>query len=281
MIFWLASYPKSGNTWVRALLTNYLNDADVPVDINQLAGGPIASSRLWFDEWVGIEASLLDDTIIERLRPEVYRCLVRETPETIHMKVHDAYLRTDRGEPLFPPDVTAGVIYVLRNPLDLAMSCANHWGVDIERAVTNLCNPEFSLARSLDRLANQLRQYLGSWSGHVRSWVDESELPVFLIRYEDLHSDTERVFGEAVRFCGLPFDAGRVQKAVAFSSFSILQKQEQEKGFRESPPLMSGVFFRQGKVGGWRDELPPDLAKRLIEANGEAMRRFGYLEQTP
>ncbi len=64
MIYWLASYPKSGNTWLRTLITNYLRDAETPADINELDGGPIASARLWFDEWVGVEASLLDDTLI-------------------------------------------------------------------------------------------------------------------------------------------------------------------------------------------------------------------------
>ena len=65
-IVWLASYPKSGNTWMRVLLANYLRNADAPVDINALEGGPIASARVWFDEWVGIEASALDDATIER-----------------------------------------------------------------------------------------------------------------------------------------------------------------------------------------------------------------------
>ena len=119
----------------------------------------------------------MSDAVIERLRPDVYRCLVRENAETLYMKVHDAWGRADQDEPLFPPDVTAGAIYILRNPLDMAMSCANHWGVDVEKAVTNLCDPEFAIARTHEGLANQLRQSLGSWSGHVRSWVDESNLP--------------------------------------------------------------------------------------------------------
>src|SRR6185369_1295236 len=77
-IFWLASYPKSGNTWMRILLNNYRRNAPEPADINKLEGGPIASARVWFDEWVGIEASALDDALIERLRPGVYRCMARE-----------------------------------------------------------------------------------------------------------------------------------------------------------------------------------------------------------
>lgn len=278
-IFWLASYPKSGNTWMRILLANYLHNADVPVDINKLDGGPIASSRAWFDEWAGIEASALDDAIIERLRPEVYRCLARETKKTLFMKAHDAWGLTDRNQPLFPADVTAGVVYIMRNPLDLAAACAHHWGTNITIAVNNLTNPNFALARSFGGLSDQLQQYLGSWSSHVQSWLDESGLPVHLVRYEDLRCDPSSVFGEAIRFCGLPFDAERVHKAVAFSDFAEVQRQERAKGFRERPTSASAPFFRRGQAGAWREELPPDMMQRIIAAHGPVMRRFGYLDE--
>src|SRR4030065_1748814 len=100
-IIWLSSYPKSGNTWMRVLLTNYLHNSDAPADINKLDGGPIASARAWFDEWTGIEASAMNDAVIERLRPDVYRCMAGESPGTLYMKVHDARGRTDRGDALF------------------------------------------------------------------------------------------------------------------------------------------------------------------------------------
>lgn len=278
-IVWLASYPKAGNTWMRAFLTNYLRNGDIPADINGLDGGPIASARVWFDEWAGIEASALSDTVIERLRPEVYRCMARESRGILYMKVHDAWRHTDGGEALFPPDVTAGVVYILRNPLDMAKSCAHHWGKTVDQAVKNMCDSEFSLARSLGGLSDQLRQVLGSWSTHVRSWLDESGLPVHIVRYEDLLKKNQEAFGEVVRFCGLPYEEARIRKAVAFSSFSELQHQEQEKGFRERSMAAPGLFFRRGQAGAWREELSPDLAERLIAVHGTMMRRFGYLDE--
>lgn len=278
-IIWLASYPKSGNTWLRALLTNYWRDGDSPANINQLDGGPIASARVWFDEWAGIEASALSDNLIERLRPEVYRCLAREAIDTLFMKVHDAWRRTDRDEPLFSAEVTAGVVYIIRNPLDLAMSCTHHWGCDIAQAVEKLCDPNHALSRSLGGLADQLRQRLGSWSGHVQSWLDVSGLPTHIVRYEDLRRDPEAIFGAVVRFCGMVFDAARVRKAVAFSDFAELQRQEQAMGFHERSVVAPGKFFRRGQVGSWRQELSPDLAQRLIAAHGDTMRRFRYLDE--
>jgi aryl sulfotransferase len=276
-IIWLASYPKSGNTWVRVLLTNYMRNGNEPVDINKLDGGPIASARLWFDEWAGIEASALDDNVIERLRPDVYRRMAGESQQTLFMKVHDAWTLTDRNEAMFPPDVTAGVVYILRNPLDIAMSFAHHWGVTVAKAVENMCDPEYTIARSLGGLSDQLRQRLLSWSGHVQSWLDKSRLSIYTVRYEDLLRNPEIMFREIVNFCGLPYDETRINKAVAFSNFSELQRQEKEKGFRERSVVAPGPFFRRGQAGSWREELNEELASHIISRHKEIMHRFGYL----
>jgi len=82
-----------------------------------------------------------------------------------------------------------------------------------------------------------------------------------------------------VRFCGLPWDAARVRKAVTFSDFSELRDQEQTNGFRERPLRSSGAFFRSGKSGSWRDELPLDLAEQVIHTHRASMRHFGYLDE--
>jgi hypothetical protein len=161
----------------------------------------------------------------------------------------------------------------------MAASCANHWGLSVEQAVENLCDPDHILARSLGGISDQLFQRMGSWSGHVKSWLDVSDLPVHLVRYEDLKLDPEVFFGEVVRFCNLPWDAERVKRAVAFSDFSELQRQEKSNDFRERPPRALGAFFRKGQAGSWREELPAQLVQRLIDVHGATMRRFGYLDE--
>ncbi|MFZ6027637.1 MAG: sulfotransferase domain-containing protein [Chloroflexota bacterium] len=278
MITWLASYPKSGNTWVRVFLTNYLRGGNAPVDINALMGGPIASARQCFDEWVGVEASLLDDALIERLRPDVYRCMVRENPEMLYMKVHDAWRCTDLGDALFPADVTAGVIYIVRNPLDLLASVAHHYGMTPAAAAAMLGDADYAIARSLGALNDQLRQRLGTWSDHVRSWIDFSQLRTHAVRYEDLLACPEDAFARIVHFCGLPFCQERLHQAMRFSRFDELQRQEREKGFREQFFEASGAFFRRGRAGGWREELSPELVAQVLADHGAVMRRFGYWE---
>lgn len=273
-IVWLASYPKSGNTWLRVLLTNYVTDAKEPADINRLIGAPGASARECFDEWAGVEGSALDENVVDRLRPQVYRCVARDTDETLFVKVHDAWVRLDTGEPMFPEDVTLGVVYIIRNPLDLAASCAHHWGTSITAAVERLCDGGGSPTGR--NLTGQLRQRLGSWDEHVRSWVDGSGLPLHVVRYEDLSVDPCGFFGGVVKFCGLDYDEDLIKKAVAFSSFRELRRQEASAGFQERSPAAQGGFFRRGETGSWHDELPVYLAERLTAAHHDTMQRFGY-----
>jgi hypothetical protein len=281
-IVWLASYPKSGNTWMRVLLTNYLRDGKEPAGINDLLGGPIASARTWFDEWVGVEASALEPHVIDRLRPEVYRCLAGDSHERLFMKVHDAWSCVDTGQPMFPADVTAGVVYIVRNPLDMAASCANHWGVTVDAAVKKMNNAEPGDISDRDAatpqgLPDQLRQRLGSWSDHVRSWVDSSGLPLHLVRYEDLQADPEAAFESILGFCGFEIDRVKLTKAVAFSAFGELQRQEGIVGFRERSGVAPHSFFRRGQIGGWRQELSLELVESLMSAHGELMGRFDYV----
>ncbi len=279
-IVWLASYPKSGNTWVRVLLANYLSDAREPVDINELMVSGMASARRPFDECCGIEASALDDSLVDRLRPAVYRRLAADSSDDLFMKVHDAWSEVGPGLPMFPPDVTRAVVYIVRNPLDVAVSAASHWHAEPEQVVDWMCDPDYRHNAAETRLPDQLRQFLGSWSDHARSWLDRSAMPSHPVRYEDLRADPEHALTGVLDACGLACDPGRVRTAVEFSDFRELQRQERAQGFRERPLKAREPFFRRGQAGAWRDELPPPLADRLVRAHGETMTRFGYLEET-
>jgi aryl sulfotransferase len=278
-IVWLASYPKSGNTWVRLLLANYMSEADEPVDINQLAVSAMASARRPFDDWCGVEASALDDSTVKRLRPAVYRHMAAEATEDLFMKVHDAWSDNGSGQPMFPPEVTRAVVYIVRNPLDVVVSAASHWHLEPEEMVARMCDPHYRAAVVGESLPDQLQHLLGSWGGHARSWLDRSGLPGQVVRYEDLRDDPEHALRGMLATCGLACDDRRVRIAVEFSDFTELQRQERAQGFRERPVGARDAFFRRGEVGAWRDELPGPLVTRLTRAHGEMMARFGYLEE--
>lgn len=277
-IVWLASYPKSGNTWMRAFLTNYLRDAPEPADINALEAMPIASSRELFERYTALESSDLTFDEIDVCRPDVYRQLARQHEAPYFVKVHDAYTLLADGQPLFPADATRCAIYIIRNPLDVAISGMSHFGVSSPASATiAMADPRAALCNSPRTLASQLRQQLGSWSDHVRSWVDTpKDFPVHVVRYEDMHACPLNTFSEVVRATGLPLTQARLEKALAFSSFKELKRQESTHGFQERP-RHDRPFFRQGKSGTWRSQLSPETVDRIIADHAEVMTRFGYL----
>lgn len=275
-IYWLASYPKSGNTWFRSFLTNLLQDGDAPADINELNTGNIASARGWLDEVLGFDTAELDPDEVDRLRPIVYRWSAAHG-ETEYHKIHDAYWHLEDGEPLVSREATRGALYLLRNPLDVAPSYANHRTRSIDEAIEKMADRTHSLSHSRHGLTTQTRQKMFDWSSHVLSWVDADGLDCRVLRYEDMLADPMTAFAGAAAYLGLPDDPEAIAKAVRFSDFAELKRQEGEKGFRERPPKV-GSFFRQGRSGDWRETLSDEQVARIIADHGEVMRRFGYLD---
>jgi hypothetical protein len=277
-IFWLASYPKSGNTWFRIFLTNLLRDSDIPASINELGEIPIASARIIFDENFGFEASDLTAEEIDQLRPELYCHLAKDCEEPIIMKIHDAYTLTNDDVPLIPAAATAGAIYFVRNPLDVAVSFAHHNDTDYDTVITYMADNTVTLCGKPERLYNQLRQKLLTWSDHVRSWNDRALFPICLLRYEDMKTKPLESFRQAVRFAGFPHSDAQIEKALDFSKFEVVQQQEESEGFQEKSAVTKH-FFRKGKSGSWREELNEAQVQRIVSDHGEMMQRFGYLDE--
>jgi hypothetical protein len=188
--------------------------------------------------------------------------------------VHDAYASNDKNIPLFPEEATAGAIYFIRNPLDVAISFAHHSGGDYDTAISRMAEETFAFYAKPKRLHNQLRQKLLSWSSHVKSWTEQTSFPVCVLRFEDMKQKPVETFEKAVRFSGLEYGKEKILNAIELSSFEDLQRQEKESGFEEKSPR-SEMFFRKGEVGSWREEL---TEKQVIEAHRDVMHRFGYLE---
>lgn len=274
-IVWLASYPKSGNTWFRAFLTALFNPGIDSIDINNLYQTTIASSRQLFDEMTGIASADLQQEEIDRLRPAVYRQNALESDEILYHKVHDAWTILPSGEPMFPADITKTVLYFIRNPLDVAVSFANHLNTGIDKTIAIMHNPSYTFCGRNDRLYNQLRQRLLTWSGHVKSWVDDSGFPVLVMRYEDMKANPVETFARAVAYLGLSYSLSEIEAALDRASFARLKQQEEEKGFSEKS-AGSASFFRKGVVGDWRNVLTRGQVNRIVEGNSEMMERFGY-----
>ena len=277
-IVWLASYPKSGNTWLRAFLTSYhLNSGGGPLSINALTGGAMVCQRAIFDGYVGRASSDMTPEEILDARPRFHRLLARDLPRPTFVKVHDACIRTPRGAALFPRTATAGAVYLVRNPLDVAVSLANHDGTSVDAAIAKM-NRATTLAPQTGGLSQQLPQPMLTWSAHVTSWRTCAAFPLHVARYEDMLADPMAEFGGIVRFCGLEWDAARLAEAVDETAFDRLQDQERRGGFNEKL-RGTAIFFRAGAAGGWRTALRAGQVRSLVEAHEPEMDRFGYLRE--
>ena len=277
-IVWLVSYPKSGNTWVRMFLSNYLKNEPAPVSLEEIKSAPIAGNALDFEELVGLNPFELTADEVDLYRPDLSRLLSEEaekTDEILYKKTHDAYTPNATGEPLFPEEISQGAVYFIRNPLDVCVSYANHNAEKVHKMVDFLLNEESYVAGGKN---GQLRQKLLSWKGHVQSWMGQSLIPVHAVRYEDMQQKPTETFGSIITFLNLEHSEERLAKAIVFSDFKILQQMEQQKGFAEKSQR-SKSFFWKGEIGNYRNYLSEGEIQRIVEYNYETMKLFGYIDE--
>jgi len=271
-IIWLASFPKSGNTWARALIANYLIDRDEPVPINALKQFSVSDAHTpLYTKAAGGALSPGDQAAVLRLRPKVLTAIATNGADRNMVKTHNQNLSL-QGLRLIPPELTHAAIHIVRDPRDVALSYARHYGLSPERATSAMANPNLSTGAD----AALVKQFLGSWSAHVTSWRAERAFPVLTLRYEDMLADTEDALAKMVRHLGLEPERARIEKAVRFSSFDELSTQERAQGFGERS-RHNDRFFHSGTAGQWRDGLDPALAARIEADQGKAMRAEGYL----
>jgi len=272
-IWWLASYPKSGNTWLRVALASLMSGR--PADINAMPYvSVIANSRTNFDKALGIDSADLTVEQETNLRPRAYEVWAADAAQPLYCKTHDAYRHTPAGEPLFPTAATLGAVYVVRDPRAVAVSLANHRATPIEDAILRMDDSEAGYTERGSRLSPQLFQRSGRWRDHIDSWLG-APFPVHLVRYEDMHREPHATFAAVAAFLGLPSDRERIAATVEASSFARLQAQERTTGFIEKP-IQAAAFFREGSIDGWRRTLLPEQTARIVDANEAVMRRLGY-----
>jgi aryl sulfotransferase len=277
-IVWLVSYPKSGNTWVRMFLANYLKNELAPVSLEEIKSAPIAGNALDFEELVGLNPFELTADEVDLYRPDLYRLLsegLEKTDEILYKKTHDAYTSNATSEPLFPEEISRGAIYFIRNPLDICVSYANHNAEKLHKTVDFLLNEKSYIAGKRN---GQLRQKLLSWKCHVQSWMGQSLIPVHAVRYEDMQQKPTETFGSIIKFLNLEYSEERLVKAIVFSDFKLLQQMEQKKGFRERLQYCE-QFFWKGKIGNFRDYLSEEQIHRIVEYNYDTMKEFGYIDE--
>ena len=277
-LVWLVSYPKSGNTWFRMFLANYLKNSQEPVSLEEIESTPISSDAIGFEDVICINPFEMTIDEVDLYRPDMYRALSKDLEnegEISYKKTHDAYTLNTNGEPLFPEEVSKCSVYFVRNPLDVCVSYANHSAREISRTVNFLLDEEAYLAGNK---TGQLCQKLLSWKNHVKSWQEQTHIPVHTVRYEDMLLNPTETFGSIVRYLGLEFNEEKLDRAIINSDFKLLQQMEQESGFKEKMQQCKS-FFWKGKIGNYREYLNEEQIKRIVDYNRDTMKQFGYIDQ--
>lgn len=275
-IVWIASYPRSGNTWTRHFLNNLLSvvegRGDEPADINA-----IDERTIWdiparrFEEVLGKGLKTAMRAEIAAARAEVQRRIAEAADGAALVKTHNALL-LDRGHPTINFKVTAGALYIVRDPRDVAISFAHHFGINIDTAITRMGQPGVET----DVNEGVAYEVYGSWSEHVESWTRNPHRAILVVRYEDMLREPERTFAAIARHLQIAASPEQVRRAIELSAFAEAQRQEAAHGYRERPKE-SKVFFRTGRAGQWRETLTREQVDRIFADHSEQMARYGYV----
>lgn len=272
-ILWLASYPKSGNTWMRAFLANLILDAAEPLPLKRIGEVcPSEPAEMWFQPLCDRPASELSAEQVAGLRQKAQERVVSLNKNIVPMKTH-SYFGEDYGQAIFSMKATFGAIYILRDPRDVVLSAADHFGKSLDEMIDKMADPASLAAPMAGSIVHELTS---SWSNHVESWTKWNHPGIYVLRYEDMLADPLDQFGRVARHFGISTDRARIRKAVEFSSFKQLQRLEADHGFVERS-VHSERFFRSGRSGSWRDKLTPEQVRRIEQDHGAQMKRYSYL----
>ncbi|MFL9839909.1 sulfotransferase domain-containing protein [Sphingomonas sp. ST-64] len=270
-VVWLASYPKSGNTWFRAVLQAILSAG--AVDINTIDPGEWGPGVGLFEEVVGLPFDELSADERRCLRGLVVEQVARESERPVFWKTHEAFLPADGDFTSFGSRDAARVIYLVRDPRDVACSYAHHRGKSIDDTIERMASSDH--VSQFRRGGLVIDEPMGSWSDHALAWLAQTELPVHLLRFEDMLADPLAAFGKALSFSGVACSEADLAKAIDAARFERLQAQERDTPFHERP-RNAAPFFRSGRAGGWRNELSIGQIASIESAHAKAMHSLGY-----
>lgn len=271
-IVWVASYPKSGNTWIRAFLFNLINNNEIRSAINKFSEVcDNESNRKYYLPFIKDEENL-SASYFASLRRSVQRDIARRSSSSVFLKTHN-FMGSYDGHALQDPDIASAVIYIVRNPLDIAFSISHHYQMSIQEVISFIGHED----TFIDMSDSNVGSFIGSWSTHVESWTTgmEKHPRYCIIRYEDLLSNPVKVFKKVAKLVGAT-DIKTIKSAVAKSQFGQLKQQEAKFGFVENPS-QSNRFFRLGTANQWRQLMSNEDVQRIIDSHSVQMQKYGYI----
>jgi len=292
MIIWLASYPKSGNTWVRTI-------------INQLIDNDIKSKDEVFEDLLKIrryptqsDIKGLSEIISKKNAKDKKKKLIEHTlknwipsQENLNLnnelnifKTHNMLCKIDlEGKKYSFTDIknSIGVIHIVRDPRNLVTSLKSHFSHDSEEDTINMILNKFSWTGFTKDEAPQL---LSSWNNHYNSWKKFPNNNL-LIRYEDLLNNTKKEINKLSdylsNFIKFNISEEKIERIISNTSFQNFKEQELKGKFNENSynnkTGKKNIFFNLGPKNNWKTILNKKYANIIENEFKTEMKELGYL----
>ena len=279
MIIWIASYPKSGNTYIRSFLSAYYYSKDGEFDFELLKNiRQFPNVEFFENPFDGVDNA--SEHWIEAQKK------IKENKRIQFLKTHSC-LGLYKGKPFTTPDYSLGGIYIVRDPRNVISSVKNHFSMNDEEAYRFITNPNTS-AKEINSLDYRTWVLLSNWSNHYRSWIKSKNFRKLLIKYEDFEEDKYRTFRDIVIFVNAltnrteRINDSKLKKAIESTNFNVLKNKEKNNGFEEAAfdakdTSKRKVFFNLGFNNKWEKLLDQETRKKIENEFKIEMDELGYL----
>jgi hypothetical protein len=280
MIIWIASYPKSGNTWLRALLASYYFTNEGSFSLSLLDKIDNFPSDKFFKEY-NDQFSKVEDTSKYWLEEQEK---INKKNKITFLKTHSAICKIN-GNSFTNKENSIGAIYIVRDPRNVITSISNHYQISIEDAFQFMKDEKRGIINKKDG------RYLGfqavwSWSINQKTWVENNLFPVLIIKYEDLLNETYNTFRKVIEFINKisnsskTFNKSKGKNSIKNTSFEKLQRMENDHGFAEAMNKKGTnkkiKFFNLGQKNNYKNLLSQDLIIKMNEFYKEELIKFNY-----
>ena len=278
MIVWIASYPKSGNTWVRSFLASYYFGDEGIFDVKHLEKIQDYPNKQFFKKEVkkGEIHNHWDESQKDLCNQKQIRFL----------KTHNSLIKAF-GNDFTHPKYTLGVIYIIRDPRNVITSLKNHNDFKTYEEALQMMLNENAVLSDYSHLNNHAKtNIINSWKINYKSWLSNNFFRRLTIRYEDLIANPYQTFRDVVVFINAicrfndNFKLNKFNNAVKSTSFDALQNLEKMGKFSENVYSVNEKkkikFFNQGPNNDWKKNLNKDLIKKMNEIYKEDLIKFNY-----
>ena len=281
MIVWLASYPKSGNTLLRSLLSSYFFSNDGDFKFNHLYK---ISQFPAVHHFTSLGINIADENEVFKNFINAQNLINKQNKSLKFFKTHSALCKMNDCN-FTDLKNTLGVIYIVRDPRNVVTSYAHHYNLNINEATDALLDKSSFLVKT----EKNCKAFMGSWDFNYNSWKKfESKKKYLLIKYEDLVNKKRNTLLKIFRFLEslgvskFKIDMVKLNKAIKSTEFDKMKDLEKKEVFYEGVlDIKTGkrkVFFNLGPKNDWRRILDQKNKDKIEKFFKNEMTELGYLK---